>query len=230
MLGFTLKIGNSFHTRTFLILHGSIAVGNPFFLHFELHKLCKWVGVCNIRWVARGSNTIIKYIKVWKQKPAVFYERSIHENCVCYDLLQSKKNAKTLTIQTVPTIKEEDFTKIKLEVKGLFDLKECSQMNFCMVSEGYNWNLGGLLRKTSIACSRSYPCQPDWAGLPLIMSASFIFLCLDSSLLMESSNCGNPPRVLIEEKRKRILALPSLLRGHNMRKQICLKEKGGKIY
>lgn len=49
-----------------------------------------------------------------------------------------KKNAKTLTIQTLPTIKEEDFTKIKLEVKGLFDLKECSQMNFCMVSEGYN--------------------------------------------------------------------------------------------
>jgi len=55
-------------------------------------------------------------------------------------------------------------------------------------------------------CSRSYPCQPDLAGLPLIMSASFIVSCLDSSLLMESSNCGNPPRVLIEQKGKRILA------------------------
>lgn len=31
-----------------------------------------------------------------------------------------KKNAKTLTIQTLPTIKEEDFTKIKSEEKGLF--------------------------------------------------------------------------------------------------------------
>lgn len=55
-----------------------------------------------------------------ENKSHVFYERSIHENCVCYDLLQSKKNAKTLTIQTVPTIKEEDFTKIKSEEKGLF--------------------------------------------------------------------------------------------------------------
>lgn len=190
-----------FILELFLILHGSIALGNPFFLHFELHKLCKWVGVCNIRWVARGSNTIIKNVKVWKQKPAVFYERSIHENCVCCDLLQSKEKCEDINNSNTSYYQRRRLYQNKIRGKGAFlTWKNEAKWTFAWSPRAIIEILGGFWEKQALKQIISL-CQPDWAGLPLIMSASFIFLCLDSSLLMESSNCGNPPRVLIEENK-----------------------------